>query len=222
GDRKNPVAGIYGGPERGFHRGIDIPLDDGTPISSPLDGTMVAGYLARNTGEDGYDTFKYLGKIAEIRSRRIVRNESRQQEVHNITFQFFHISDYPEAIKEEFAERQLDERNISDANRDEFREWYLWILGEQDESKIYENFHHHGLSSYLFRRLNVNEGQVIAYGGNTGLSSGDHAHIGMLVNGSYVDPEEYYETHGEREGSISEDDLQAGVEKYEAIDDKLR
>lgn len=37
----------------------------------------------------------------------------------------------------------------------------------------------------------VAKGQVIAYAGNTGLSTGPHCHIAVRINGSYVDPLPY-------------------------------
>lgn len=37
----------------------------------------------------------------------------------------------------------------------------------------------------------VSKGQVIAYAGNTGMSTGPHCHIAVRINGSYVDPLPY-------------------------------
>jgi len=36
--------------------------------------------------------------------------------------------------------------------------------------------------------VKVRQGQIIGYGGSTGLASGPHVHFEVLVNSSYVDP----------------------------------
>ncbi len=221
GPRNNPVRGVFGGPESSFHRGIDIPLDVGTPIVAPLEGSMMAGYVAQETGERGYDTFMNLGKVSEIRSRRVIRNDHRRQQVQNITFQFFHLSDYPEQIKDDFAELRLSRANIPEHREQEFREWYKWVLTEQDESRIYRNLRQHGRNSYFFRGLDVEKGERIAYSGNTGLSSGPHIHIGVIVNGRFVDPEEFFERYGTRQG-LTEREAREDMSRYRALERRLR
>ena len=54
-----------------------------------------------------------------------------------------------------------------------------------------KNYYYH-LSRYAVSEGDiVRAGQVIAYSGNTGNSTGPHLHFGMSINGEYVDPEGY-------------------------------
>ena len=53
------------------------------------------------------------------------------------------------------------------------------------------NYYYH-LSGYAVSEGDiVRSGQVIAYSGNTGNSTGPHLHFGVTINGEYVDPEDY-------------------------------
>ena len=53
------------------------------------------------------------------------------------------------------------------------------------------NYYH--LSAYNCQPGDVvTTGQVIAFSGNTGNSTGPHLHLGVRVNGEYVDPMSFY------------------------------
>lgn len=50
----------------------------------------------------------------------------------------------------------------------------------------------HNTSVTVSPGQNVSRGQVIAYSGNTGISTGPHLHFEVRINGSYVDPMQYF------------------------------
>ena len=57
---------------------------------------------------------------------------------------------------------------------------------------VFTVYHH--LSAYSVTvGEKVEQGQVIAFSGNTGVSTGPHLHFGVRVNGDYVDPLQFYE-----------------------------
>jgi murein DD-endopeptidase MepM/ murein hydrolase activator NlpD len=41
----------------------------------------------------------------------------------------------------------------------------------------------------------VSKGDTIGYTGQTGLASGDHLHFGIMVNGVFVNPIEWWDSH---------------------------
>lgn len=220
GPRTNPLTGAYGGPDMNFHDGIDIPLRIGTPIIAPADGEIRIGYTSRPEGTGGYRTFKHLGRILTFYTDRYVRNSSRRLENHRIQLRFYHLSDYPEDIRREAAERRTERVSLAEGREEEFIDWYDWILSSPDERRVFQNLQVHGIYSLLFPNISVKKGDIIGYTGNTGMSTGPHAHIGLRVNHSSTDPEEYYGLHGVRRG-LSQSEADDMFDKYENIRDIL-
>ena len=56
----------------------------------------------------------------------------------------------------------------------------------------------HNSNVMVFVGQKVNQGDVIALSGNTGISSGPHLHFGVEVNGTYVDPLTYVNPNNPR------------------------
>lgn len=61
----------------------------------------------------------------------------------------------------------------------------------------YYKFAH--FSSWVGVSRNVSEGELIAYTGNTGLSTAAHLHLAVYINGIKVDPEVHFNQNNEEE-----------------------
>lgn len=64
---------------------------------------------------------------------------------------------------------------------------YVMIYHGQNTSTVYMHCSRLAVSE----GTKVSKGQVIAYVGSTGISTGNHLHFGVMVNGSYVNPLSY-------------------------------
>ena len=221
GPRSNPLTGAYGGPSMNYHNGIDIPLPEGTEIYLPLEGRVRAGYSGRREGTNGYNTFMHLGKTLESISYRVRRNSNRRAQRERIDFQFFHLSDYPEDLKTESAEALADRYNIRGNNRQEYVDWYEWIMSSDDEATIYSNLQNHGWHRIFFPWVDAERDSLVGYTGNTGMSTGNHIHIGVKVNDEFVDPEEFFGRYGVRRG-WSEVETQENFGIYDHIKNTIR
>lgn len=60
-----------------------------------------------------------------------------------------------------------------------------------DHGNGYTTMYLHNSSLAVSAGQTVSQGQVIAYAGSTGVSTGTHCHFSVLVNGSYVNPRDY-------------------------------
>lgn len=72
--------------------------------------------------------------------------------------------------------------------------------GESEGNGIYLRYRVSGGIEIVYAHLNklnvkkgqkVKQGEVMAYSGSTGYSTGPHLHYGMKLNGEYIDPMEY-------------------------------
>ncbi len=71
-----------------------------------------------------------------------------------------------------------------------------WIRVRHANGYDTEYLHAHNLAKGMRIGARVNQSQIIAYVGSTGLATGDHLHFGMRKNGKYVDPTKQSFTRG--------------------------
>jgi hypothetical protein len=62
--------------------------------------------------------------------------------------------------------------------------WWAWV-DAKDGRGLFKSFHH---SHTAIAHGDVNAGDIIAYVGSTGASTGPHAHLELWVNGAVIDP----------------------------------
>lgn len=65
---------------------------------------------------------------------------------------------------------------------------YLVII---DHGNGYKTYYGHNSSIIVSEGEHVYQGQAIAYMGSTGISSGNHCHFGIMINGTFVNPLNY-------------------------------
>ena len=73
---------------------------------------------------------------------------------------------------------------------------YVTIDHGQKDGKSYSATYGHMVSTAVSAGAYVKKGQVIGYVGTTGWSTGYHLHFGLAVNGSWVNPMNYYKRVG--------------------------
>ena len=72
----------------------------------------------------------------------------------------------------------------------------LWVRVQHTDGTI--TVYGHINRSFVQVGQHVAAGDVIAETGNRGQSTGPHLHIGVMVNGSYIDPRPWLDAHGAR------------------------
>jgi murein DD-endopeptidase MepM/ murein hydrolase activator NlpD len=70
----------------------------------------------------------------------------------------------------------------------------LWVRVQHDDGTI--TVYGHINRSFVKVGQKVAAGDVIAETGNRGQSTGPHLHIGVMQNGSYVNPKPWLDAHG--------------------------
>ncbi|MFW6231201.1 MAG: M23 family metallopeptidase [Nanoarchaeota archaeon] len=216
GNRENPLPSA-GGPDANDHKGTDWKVNIGTPIYAPADGLFNAGYGRRNLEhKPEYLTDAFLGKFGALTGRRIIRDQDRRTAWERLGFLFYHLDGFEESLKEDLIQQRLSVRNPPENLREEYREWYDMILSEKDEEKILDNLRGHGIHSIIMSPVQVRQNQLLGYTGDTGLSSGPHLHLGILVNGEYVDPIEFYEENGQLP-VYSPEEMHDKIETYQNL-----
>ena len=52
-----------------------------------------------------------------------------------------------------------------------------------------------GLKAINNLDFQIKKGEIIGHTGQTGLAGGDHLHFGIMVNGTFVNPIEWWDAH---------------------------
>jgi murein DD-endopeptidase MepM/ murein hydrolase activator NlpD len=189
--RNNPLPEA-GGPDINDHKGTDWRAEVGTPIIASFDGYFNAGYGRRNLElHPEYESDLLAGKYGVLSGGRIIRNTNRRPEWEQLSFLYFHLSDVEREIRDTIIEQRLDAGELTGDKREEFRRWYEMLLSG-DEEDILRSFRWHGIHDRIMVGTPVQQGQLLAYTGNTGLSEGPHLHVGITRNGEIVDPFQFF------------------------------
>ena len=67
---------------------------------------------------------------------------------------------------------------------------YIWIDHGNGYSSVYMHMNSH--ASGLLTGSSVTAGQNIGFLGSTGISTGPHLHLGIQLEGKYIDPVEIF------------------------------
>ena len=174
GPRENPTKMFFGGPDTEFHYGIDLETERGTPIFTPYDGSMRIGYQLK------------LGKFAEFEiSRKMVINNGSNTVRRRYVLGLFHADYFPEEIMDKFKEKT----------------GHIWTLNmlSKDAEKLLLYCLENNKEGFSTSHIPIEKGEVIAYSGDTGRSSGDHVHfqIGLRQGNEveFIDPEPLLASH---------------------------
>lgn len=171
------------------HLGTDFGVSIGTLLYSPVNGFFYPEYI--RLWED-----VYTGKMAIIETEHTFRIGRKKHDIE-VQFWYLHLSDYDEQLKQKVISTQIKLRNPPKEKEQEFHDWYYKLLSDNELNIVNDlKYRKEPIYRIKFASTQVEKNQKIALSGDTGKVTAAHLHLGIKVNGKFVDPVKFYDKYG--------------------------